>query len=151
MPVTSSPLAAPDHQNETFADNVIRLDGALVQAEAALEAGDIPLPPRFPYQWRGLPITGFVYCKEHTVLLRQCPTLGQLPYSAEDPAKRARLIAFLDKIGALAEGRCALTRQQGIAFVTETEVEAPANGLRLAVACVHGALAAIPHIESLRA
>ncbi len=151
MPVTSLPLTAPDRPNAPFADNVVRLDGALVQAEAALEAGDIPLPSRFTYQWRGLAITGYVYRNEDTVLLRQCVTLGQLPYSAEDPAKRARLLAFLDDVAALEDGRFALTRQQGIAFVTETEVDTPVNGPRLAVACVQGALAAIPHIDSLRA
>ena len=93
--MTSIPLAQCETWERETTDKVIRLDHALERVEATLDRGEIPLPARFCYHWRGLEIDGEVAKHDEAIVLRQTIKLCVLPYSAEDARRRTHMVGFL--------------------------------------------------------
>ncbi len=103
----------------------------------------------FTFRYRGFLFAVRAESKEHSGRMQFHIHLGNLPYSAESPAKRADALAIVAAAGRALGGRVQLTPEQRILLLEEMRFEKPLTPMVLMSSTVRLLLEAQPFLELL--
>jgi hypothetical protein len=108
-----------------------------------------PTPPiNFRFQWQGIPFAArVVVTDDGATRLRLVGDLGPVPYSAENPRGRDRLMSLVQWRGAAKPCRFAMGQRQHLNLLGDTDVAAPLTGTAIIAAAAKLLLQARPHLD----
>ncbi len=123
------------------------LDRLLDRAWTELARLEPGLPARFTFMWRGIDFTTRVEPTSESVRLTVEADLGAVPFSAEDRAARAKLLALARAQDPGAKSRYHISRDQRLRFSIETVMAAPAGAAAIVGRTAQLLFQARPHLE----
>ncbi len=135
--MTEPPVgAASEKRRPAFSDDLPDLDSLLIEGQRRLADIEPKLPCRFTFSVYGIAFKAMIERRGDAVRLRFVGDLGQLPFSAEDPATRSRLIRLVGWGEPSRRLHFARGLRNRIAVVGEIEIAEPISGEAIVFAMV---------------
>ena len=123
---------------------------ALVKQAERRFAGLQPKPPlAFRFSWRGIALEARGEARDAGMMLELGADLATVPFSAEDPLLRARLIQLLARIGDCEDCPLARTRQGAVRYRGTAALDPPLTAIDVVAGTVALLLRARPYFDLL--
>lgn len=103
----------------------------------------------FGFEYRGIPFVVRAEAKSQSTHLEIRASLGTLPYTAENPERRATALAILNAASTGLGGRVRLSREQRVILVEKFQFDEPLTPAILLTRAAELVLMAKPYLELL--